>query len=764
MGLRSRHAVAVIACLAMVSSGRSVSAADWPQWRGPQRNAISPETGLLTEWPEGGPKLDWHGTGLGTGYASLAVSSGKLFTLGKREEVSSGKQEGENSGKIFITALDAATGQQRWTRQIGLTTRIPCSTPTVDGERVYALEPDGHLFCLLAASGEVVWQKDLMKEFAGRKMSGRGYGESPLIDGEKLICTPGGADAAMVAIEKRTGAVLWKAKLPELGPAGRDGAAFSSAVISEGAGIHQYVQLMGRGLVSVAAADGRFLWSYNGISNNMVNIPTPVVRDDFVFAANGYNAGSVLLRLVPENPSETTVKKIKPEVVWSKNANQFQNHHGGVLLVGEFLYGGHGNNNGLPSCLELKTGKILWKRRGPGVGSAAVAYADGRLYFRYQNGLVVLLEASPAGFEVRGKLQIPGAGGDSWSHPVIANGRLYLREQNDVWVYHLRNEPARTGIVQNPAQLAARETHRRLYEYAGGSRQTSKAPRILVLKDQHLAADGTFSAAALAEIQNVSEPFILNLTGMHVCDAGLKQLSAFPALAGLNLEFCSRITDVGLENLQGLQSLKVLILTGTPVTHVGVQKLVPIKSLIAVDLEACDGIDDAACEPLGEMRQLRALVLKKTGFEAGRISSVGLNRLRKLREIELLNLYGNNFEDAGLESLGQLLKLRELNLSLLAITDGALEHLRPLKELRQLDLLYSEGFAGPKITDKGVNHLAQLSQLTALNLTGARISDAGLERLEGLKGLTNLQLVRTQVTTAGLRSFEAAMPQCRVLK
>ena len=228
-------------------------------------------------------------------------------------------------------------------------------------------------------------------------MSGRGYGESPLIDGERLICTPGGPDAALVALDKLTGTAVWKAKLPEVGPAGRDGAGFSSVVATEAAGLRQYVQLVGRGVVGIDARDGRFLWGYNAIANETANIPTPVVHNEFVFAANGYTAGSVLLKLVADGGQNDEPRRVKAEMVYSLSGSQFQNHHGGVVKLGDFLFAGHGNNNGLPTCLEFKTGRVIWKRRGPGVGSAAVVCADGQLYFRYQNGVVALIEASDRG-------------------------------------------------------------------------------------------------------------------------------------------------------------------------------------------------------------------------------------------------------------------------------------------------------------------------------------------------------------------------------
>ncbi|MBI1918746.1 MAG: PQQ-like beta-propeller repeat protein, partial [Planctomycetes bacterium] len=286
-----------------VTGERRAGADDWPQWRGPQRNAVSAETGLLRSWPEGGPKVAWKASALGSGYASVVVRRGLLFTIGRQDR------------DVVVTALAAATGKRLWARKIGTTSRIPCSTPTVDDDRLYALSPEGELVCLKAASGAIVWQRSFVKDFGGRMMSGRGYGESPLIDADKLICTPGGPDAALVALDKRTGEVLWKAKTPDLGASGKDGAGFASVVVTKAAGIRQYVQLMGRGLIGVEARDGRFLWGYNAIANDTANIPTPVVREDLVFAANGYNAGSVLLRLRPAPRPGRASPGVQAEVV-----------------------------------------------------------------------------------------------------------------------------------------------------------------------------------------------------------------------------------------------------------------------------------------------------------------------------------------------------------------------------------------------------------------------------------------------------------------
>ncbi len=772
-GSLSHEAWQVVAIvLTVLGNAGHTTADDWPQWRGPRRDAVSAETGLLQSWPAGGPKVAWKATELGTGYSSVVVGRGRLFTMGRQES------------DVVVTALDTATGKRVWTQKIGETSRHPCSTPTLDGDQLYALDPDGDLVCLQAATGEVVWQTSFVEDFAGRMMSGRGYGESPLIDGERVICTPGGPDAALVALDKVTGKLVWKATLPELGSQGKDGAGFSSVVATEAAGMRQYVQLMGRGVVGIDARDGRFLWGYNAIANETANIPTPLVHDEYVFAANGYTAGSVLLKLVADNGPNGTASGVKAEVVYTLSGSQFQNHHGGVVRLGGYLFAGHGNNNGLPTCLDFKTGRVIWKRRGPGVGSAAVIYADGQLYYRYQNGLVALIEASHRGYHLNGSLEIPGAGGDSWAHPVIANGRLYLREQDTLWVYDLRRDsqtaesvamqpalaPSATlsairklGVAVEP--LSVSESGRRNYDFTplAADKKQAAGTLLVTLTDAQLSPHGTLSDELMSRLKELREPVVVSLAGTRLSDAGLLQLQQLEVV-GLNLELCSRVTDAGLKHLQRVQRLRALVLTGTSVTHAGLRHLVSNTNLLALDLELCDGVTDDACEPLGEMTQLRSLVLKKSGFERVRISDAGLQRLQKLSSLEVLNLYGNSVTDSGLAQLQPLKKLRELNLSLLAITDAGLKHLKPLTKLEHLELLYSEGFAGPTLTNDVVEVLEPLSNLTSLNLTGAKLTDAGLERLRVLTKLKTLQLVRTRVSEDGLREFRKALPACEVIK
>ncbi|MFO1094063.1 MAG: PQQ-binding-like beta-propeller repeat protein [Planctomycetaceae bacterium] len=608
-------------------------------------------------------------------------------------------------------------------------------------------------------------------------MSGRGYGESPLVDGERLICSPGGPDAALVALNKGTGdgpAV----RVPELGPAGREGMGFSSIVVTEIAGVRQYVQLTGRGLVGVDARNGRWLWGYNGISNDTANIPTPVVRNDLVFAANGYNAGSVLLRIAPEAGQDPHSANWHAEPVYVLKGGQFQNHHGGVALVGDLIYGGHGSNNGLPTCLEFATGRIRWKQRGPGVGSAAVVVADGCLYFRYQNGLVALLAPGEETFELRGTMQIPGAGGDSWSHPVVANGRMYLREQDTLWVYDVRRDagaeprPA-AGTPALSAELAALQELGAsiepltgetppLYRYAetvqmaqirrrsmssgcmpASSILTERSPQTAVAASGHSAGDPRFSR-----------------------DTPLR--GRMRATADDSARRRAQPNSVGnlrrrLDELSSISGLRVLILAGTNVSAAGLEHLKPLKQLVALDLEVCDAITDAACAQLQDWAQLRALVLKKSGFERERVTDRGLEHLVRLGRLEQLNLYGNQITDAGLVHLQGLTALRKLDLSLLPITDIGIAHLQTLQELQSLELLYSAGFAGPTLTDAMTDSLMSLSRLTSLNLTGARLTDTGLVRLQHLRELKSLQVVGTQVTDSGVRALKKALPECNVV-
>lgn len=406
---------------ALVTNSTLAFAADWPAWRGPNRDAISPETGLLGEWTEEGPPLLWQAEGLGKGYASISIAAGRIYTMGQRQKA------------CYLTGLDLKDGSELWATEVGKGS--PNCTPTVDGNLVYALSRDGELLCAKADSGEVVWRKSYSGDFGGRMMSGWGYSESPLVDGDWLICTPGAQDAMLAALDKKTGEVVWKAAMPEdVGKSGRDGAAYSSPVISHGAGVKQYVQLVGRGVIGVRAADGQTLWSYNQVANGTANIPTPIVKDDYVFCSTGYGTGAALLKLVKSGDG------VDAEEVYFIPGNKLQNHHGGMILLGDYIYMGNKHNNGFPVCIKMLTGEIVWEPgRGPGSGSAAILYADGNLYFRYEDGTMALIGAQPDEYRLKGHFKLASINGKSWPHPVIAGGKLYLRDQDVLMCYDVRN-------------------------------------------------------------------------------------------------------------------------------------------------------------------------------------------------------------------------------------------------------------------------------------------------------------------------------------
>jgi len=420
---------APLAVVALILSTTGVHAEDWPQWRGQNRDGRSPESGLLQSWPEGGPPLAWKAEGLGGGFSSVAVAGDRIYTLGDLGDAQ------------YAIAVRRDGGAIVWKTEIGPAWKDkylgPRSTPTVDGERVYVVGTEGDLFCLDAASGKKVWARNLAKDFGGTMMKAQGtyewkFSESPLIDGDRVIVTPGAKDATLVALNKATGKEIWRAAVPGLGERGTDGAAYSSVVVSEAGGTRQYVQFVGRGVIGVEAKTGRFLWGYNPVANDVANIATPLIDGDFVFASSGYGTGSALIKLTG------TGDGIAAEQVYFLDAKTMENHHGGLILHDGYVYTGTGHNKGFPLCVKMADGKVAWgKIRNEGQGSAAISYADGRLYFRYQDGLMVLVEATPEGYREHGSFKIPNVENPSWAHPVIAGGKLYLREQDQLFCYDI---------------------------------------------------------------------------------------------------------------------------------------------------------------------------------------------------------------------------------------------------------------------------------------------------------------------------------------
>jgi len=296
------------------------------------------------------------------------------------------------------------------------------------------MSTEGVIDCLDLETGVSTWRVDLVDEFQGFVARGNDFdwrfSESVLVDDDRVVVTPGAPQAMMVALDKHSGKEIWRTRqISSEGP-GSDGAAYSSVVVSHAAGVKQYVTLTGRGAVGVDAKSGTQLWGYERVANSVANVPTPIVDGDHVFVSTGYGTGGALLKVVRHGDHLDA-----EEVYFDK---KFENHHGGMILSQDHVYFGKGNNSGFPVCIEFLTGETKWGPiRNRGKGSAAISMADGHLYFRYQNGLMVLVEARSDQYLEKGSFMIPDVKDRSWSHPVIVGQRLYLREQNNLFCYDL---------------------------------------------------------------------------------------------------------------------------------------------------------------------------------------------------------------------------------------------------------------------------------------------------------------------------------------
>lgn len=397
-------------------------AEDWPQWRGPNRDGISQETGLLKQWPKDGPKLLWQAKELGGGYGAPAIAGDRIFLM-------SSKGDQEES----VKALDVKDGRLLWSTRIGKVgnpnqqPHYPAarSTPTVDGPLLYALGSDGDLACLETDTGKVRWRKSLRTDFGG-KPGTWAYAESPLVDGEKLVCTPGGTEATLVALNKKTGEVAWKCAVP-----GGARAGYASLVATDAGGVREYVAYTGDGLLGVEAKTGKFLWRYDKISGPQgMSIITPVVGDGLVYSGNE-PLGAAALR-----PPADGTGKVQEVYRGAKLPKMI----GGAVLVGGYLYGTSG-----PSllCVEFKSGKVKWSHRS--IAPGAVCYADGRLYLHAEGGDVGLVEATPEAYQEDGRFTPPNPpaqranhGEKTWAYPVISDGRLYIRDADCLWCYDIR--------------------------------------------------------------------------------------------------------------------------------------------------------------------------------------------------------------------------------------------------------------------------------------------------------------------------------------
>lgn len=416
------------------AAAATATAGDWPAFRGPNRDGVSTETGLLKEWPKDGPKLVATYKNLGLGWGTPSVAEGKIFGIGTRD------------GKDGVWALAEANGKEAWFTPIAdlpgrlaKQTNGPASTPTFHKGKVYAVSANGTLAALDAKTGKVAWTKSYTKEFGG-SVPAWAYTESVYADGDLIVCAPGGKDAALVALNANTGAVVWKTAVAAVG----GGGGYSSPIKATIHGVPQYIVLLGQagGLISADAKTGRLLWQYTGLgaSGGVAQIPMPLVKGDKVWVSCSYDRGGSALLEIGKSGDTFTAKAVK-----THQKKDLNNHHGGMVLLGDLIFFGHEQNQGNPVCVDINTGEIKWGPEKPpagGSGSAATLYADGRLYYRYQNGTMVLIAPSADELKVVSSFKLPTPDvksyPQSWPHPVVANGRLYVRDQNVMYVYDVK--------------------------------------------------------------------------------------------------------------------------------------------------------------------------------------------------------------------------------------------------------------------------------------------------------------------------------------
>ena len=386
-----------------------ICAAEWPQWRGIQRDGTSPETGLLKAWPEGGPKLAWKAAGLGEGYSSFSVAGGRLFTQGQR------------AGVQYVMAFDVNTGRKLWEVANGRAYEErrgngPRGTPTLDGGRVYALAADGSLACLEAATGSKLWGFNIVTRYAG-EVPHWGISESPLIDGARVIVQPGGANASIVALDKLSGKEIWKSP--------GDGAAYSSAILAQVGGLKQLLHFTNTAAVGLRADTGEPLWRYAQVSNRTANIATPIYREGHVFFSSDYGTGAALLKLDGD-----AAGKSAQEVYFTR---EMRNHYSSSVLVGEYLYG---FSSSVLTAMKFSDGAVAWRNRS--VGKGTVIFADGMLYCQGENGTIALVRAAPADYGEVSRFSLAIGGYPLWTLPVIADGHLYVRDQDTLYRFQIR--------------------------------------------------------------------------------------------------------------------------------------------------------------------------------------------------------------------------------------------------------------------------------------------------------------------------------------
>ncbi|MEI6667297.1 MAG: PQQ-binding-like beta-propeller repeat protein [Acidobacteriota bacterium] len=398
----------VVVC---VGTGAVGFAQDWPQWRGPDRTGVSAETGLLRQWPGAGPALVWSVSGLGRGYGSMAIRGDVVYL------------QGTQGDKSVVFAVKRSNGATIWTSVLGKTLDQdkgggPRGTPTLDGDRLYALSENGDLACLRQGDGGVAWKRNILTDFGGTNPKWL-ISESPLVDGDNLIVTPGGRGAGIVALNKLTGKTVWAAA--EL----NDPAAYSSCIVAVVDGVRTIMTITAQAGVGVRASDGKLLWRYARVANKTANVTTPVFLDNAVFYTSAYDTGGALLRLKAEAGG------VKADEAYF--TRDMMNHHGGVVLLKGYLYG---FSNAVLTCVEFATGKVMWRDRS--VGKGTVTAADGLLFLMGEGNTVGLAQASPEAYQEKGRFSIADQGWPSWAHLVVAGGKLYVRNQGVLAVYNVK--------------------------------------------------------------------------------------------------------------------------------------------------------------------------------------------------------------------------------------------------------------------------------------------------------------------------------------
>ena len=408
--MNSRHIVlsAMVFVFLLAGEAMAQSAANWPQWRGPNRDGISKETGLLKQWPGDGPPLVWKAIGAGRGYSSFSVANGKLYTLGLRGD------------REFVIAFNVADGKEAWATAHGGKFENdrgdgPRGTPTVDGDRVYALGGNGDLSAVDAKTGKLIWSKNVLKEFGGSNITW-GISESPLIMGNKVLVNAGGPEASIVALNKNDGSVIWKSQ--------SDKAGYSSAIPLQVNGSTQVVFFTARRALGLDVNDGKLLWEYVKPANRVANVATPIARGNRIFISSDYGTGGGVVEIKPDGKAE--------EIYFT---NDMRNHHSSSVLVGDHLYGFSSN---ILTAMRFDSGEIAWRDRSVGKGS--LVFADGHLYLFSENGVVGLVEATPGGYREKGRFRIQQDSLPTWTHPVVVGGRLYLRDQDTIYAYDVKEK------------------------------------------------------------------------------------------------------------------------------------------------------------------------------------------------------------------------------------------------------------------------------------------------------------------------------------